>query len=1304
MAYVIAGLALSCLLCFIVCEAQDIINVSPSCSSALGSGNDSCLDIDMALREIRSGSTLLLEPGTHIIEETHHGELYNLSNITVTGCGVHLTTITCTESNGLAFISTRTLIFANFTITNCGITGENLNSSLTLLKERVDLWFVVPLTARIALFVGDCEDVSMQDVLITETRGIGLLGINIIGNSVLTRINFTRNIRPQCTAVNPVLPEVINKIIADRVGGGAYFLYSDYHNTSRVTDAVTLNVTQSYFAFNADCTPAATVSLNYPYFVLVGGQQRHRYRVGAGGGLSVVMTNSFYHTEVSITNTTFYKNDALYGGGAYVAMFAGHQYAIRVSFIECNFSENGLASRRSNYGSEYFYEPYCNGGGGLAIFTDLLKPEHFSTSVPTSDFDATVTLARTNFAGNMAEFEGGGLMAHSLGTTPRSSYNYNNLDYYTVKWILFDIQFLENSAQYSSAVSLAQMNNFGFSTSVLSIFTDVNVNRNHYDNSLNGDKINGDENSCAMHFKRILVSFQGSSTISDNDGSGMIVESSVLTIISQLTLSRNRAHRGGAIHYKGRYPILILYANSTLRFIENTALIEGGAIYREPLTVPNNILKALNFSDCIFITLGLSTFSRNFGIFDSGITVEFQGNSAPHGSTVFGSSLRSCPWALDIVEQASSNQPFYEILERDFNSTFIFDGDDTVSNRFSSLPAYIEVSIDDQALFLGRVIYIDVNVFDEYGNYISVVVTSSVLNVGESSLQSFLGDSGFWYTGMEKAPFYVKGPQHGVFNVSIFTEINAITTTVAINISSCPIGFPNQDNQCRCSDLFRNLTMIVCQEQSGSFTKSYDENWIGVYDDIVNATTEDIVIASCLLNYCNQLLTISPPQFDEQCSFNRSGVLCGKCSEGYSHVLGTNECLVCSNYSLLLLPLFAVLGILYFSAIALLKFTVDKGLSNSVILLINLISLYDYRSQTNIVSYSHLPLRLMNLQIGVGICFYDGMTALTRSLFQYLFPAYLFVLMGVFILLCRRFTFLSVRFSPAKSFMTLGIICYLNILIVCLEMLIPIPVVTITGKRIWKWYLDPNQKYFGGWQHFFQGILSVLLMISYIIPVPFLLLFPSLTYRLAGKYSPYLDALWAAYKPKLRFWLGIRLILIVTVYIFTRVPGEYGFIASGITLVIFSHIQTRVQPLKDKQANIMDLFFIIIVVIWYSGIAGVRGINRDNITLTFVIFSLFTHIINLFLYSGIAAVGILHLHQQFPSLFPKCKNKLCSIYKPRRKQKKLDTVLYSSGVVAIPQEEDGGTSYIRQSSLEQPPPLAPPPQYRDSIFLDEDSS
>ena len=82
----------------------------------------------------------------------------------------------------------------------------------------------------------------------------------------------------------------------------------------------------------------------------------------------------------------------------------------------------------------------------------------------------------------------------------------------------------------------------------------------------------------------------------------------------------------------------------------------------------------------------------------------------------------------------------------------------------------------------------------------------------------------------------------------------------------------------------------------------------------------------CPLFYCfpfSKYIYLATP--DSQCQFNRTGLLCGHCKHGLSSVLGSNNCQNCSNFYLLLLIAFTIVGLLAILLLFLLNLTVMDG-------------------------------------------------------------------------------------------------------------------------------------------------------------------------------------------------------------------------------------------------------------------------------------------------------------------------------------------------------------------------------------------
>ena len=111
----------------------------------------------------------------------------------------------------------------------------------------------------------------------------------------------------------------------------------------------------------------------------------------------------------------------------------------------------------------------------------------------------------------------------------------------------------------------------------------------------------------------------------------------------------------------------------------------------------------------------------------------------------------------------------------------------------------------------------------------------------------------------------------------------------------------NQTKSCTCDDTLRRLDEnIQCDINSQSFSHQHGV-WIG-YDQL-NETV--IYHPHCPFDYCTQELSnFTLNRSDDQCRYNRSGLICGACRENYSLTLGGSKCKECSHvYLMLFIPL-----------------------------------------------------------------------------------------------------------------------------------------------------------------------------------------------------------------------------------------------------------------------------------------------------------------------------------------------------------------------------------------------------------------
>ena len=213
----------------------------------------------------------------------------------------------------------------------------------------------------------------------------------------------------------------------------------------------------------------------------------------------------------------------------------------------------------------------------------------------------------------------------------------------------------------------------------------------------------------------------------------------------------------------------------------------------------------------------------------------------------------------------------------------------------------------------------------------------------------------------------------------------------------------------------------------GQIKRTSDQQcWVG-YDD---QSDELILCPHCPFDYCfNYAVVFSLNNTDKQCVYNRSGLLCGGCKRNFSLVLGTFHCKQCTNSHLALLMPFAVMGVALVILLFVCKLTVATGTLSGLVFYTNIVGVI--RSIILPVDSTD-PLLLvfiawLNLDFGIETCFHDGiMDAYSKTCLQFVFPVYIWVLVGLIVLISnysRRFAKLLSK-NPVSVFAILILLSY----------------------------------------------------------------------------------------------------------------------------------------------------------------------------------------------------------------------------------------------------------------------------------------
>ena len=1140
-----------------------VISVKPS--SCLSNGSHS--DIDLALMNITSDVTIELEPGTHCIR-TFDSILENFTNVTIVGTGN--VTITCNHGFGLVFYNTSCLTIKNVTIDGCGVTNKKIIEFQNIVNKTLDLFYTINERGNnsIAVLCGYCVNFNMRNVTIANTDGLGFLGINLAGDSTLDGVTASHNAPSECFYLN------YQQLLADRIGGGILLIYVDYRDEAN-RNTSSLHVDNSRFLYNSYCGLA---ELSRFYADYSDGDRLSNFVLTAGGGLSLHLAQISYAVNVTASRSLFQNNTARTGGGVSINVFTMVLNSF-VTFTDCSFNKNGLEGEIATYRS------FAATGTGMTILLDIRHPR-LNNIVSINDMPTLITVSYSNFTENRA-FTAAGVAVVSL-YAPIFNKKYHNT-------VIFETcQFDQNIAYLGAAVYIQEWKYNAGQPGLHVLLHNVNVKNNTLFKVT--EVSSRESNSAIVHVLATNVTLSGKSMIQDNGGTGLFIDSGILHVNGDIAFINNSASYGGGLRLETA-SLLIISNNSHVSFINNSGSVLGGGIYSNYLPA----YQGFRIPDCFVYfgpldTLCFQDFNeRCTNISTLKVTLRFEGNQSPRGNMMYGSTLDSCPWAIYLKQIHNDSRNILQVLydrQQDGHPTPMeFDSPpnttEAATTETNRITLFNETNGAIEAI-PGHPLTLYVGAFDQFNRLSLSVLTSFVSrnDIVEFGHHSSLGNTNFWFLEGKQdsdtsfVPLTLRGNPSNLedFNVTLLSTESYAQVVITVRLVDCPAGFQLVNGSCLCDERLLNYTRIRCNVNSTLIVPN--DVWIGYGND-----NDSLLIANCHFDFClDGERNTEANNFSSQCNldYHRDGVGCGLCEEGYSIVFGSNRCLECSTSNLYWIVIFALFGLTLISVFSFFRVSISNGYLNGVLLFSNILALFIpvFSSGTNLTGLFNI-ISWLNLDIGFEICFFDGMKALDRAALHFVFPLYLYFLMLVIIGISKVSQKFADRFnrngySTTKLFATLFVMSYSSLLRSCTEVLGYDTVVDLDGNGYTVWRSDVNQLYFQG-GHIPLCLLSIFIFAVYLLPAPFILMFPGavLRVKILKKYKPLYDAFWAPFKPKFRFWIGLRLILRILPFMFAYFfPTPFNILSLGIFLLVLMYLQAVFQPFDGVGRNASDSFFL----------------------------------------------------------------------------------------------------------------------------------
>ena len=484
--------------------------------------------------------------------------------------------------------------------------------------------------------------------------------------------------------------------------------------------------------------------------------------------------------------------------------------------------------------------------------------------------------------------------------------------------------------------------------------------------------------------------------------------------------------------------------------------------------------------------------------------------------------------------------------------------------------------------FPGQVLNINLIVSSRWSEISSTIIAANTKDDDCSILDSYQLSQTHPNNGCNRYSYTIWPKNDLITECKLFIGLSEMPEMFYVQIKPCPMGFTLQSDKkaCYCDPLLNSceLSITSCNINDRTILRPAN-SWVSAVT--VNNSHSYIVSSQCPFDYClpySSHLNLSNP--DSQCQFKKSGVMCGECQHGLSTVFGSSHCKQCSNVYLLLIILISIAGVVLVIMLFIFNLTVTNGIINTLIFYVNIISInysqfcYDSNSPDCTI------LSLLNLDLGIETCFYDGMDGYTKMWLQLAFPSYLMTISFTLIIGSRYSSKLQ-RLTAnriLKVLATLFLLSYTKILLtVCQALLFFSPVTHLPSKQTSLfWSVDTGVELLG----VKFCILYTICLIVFIILLIFntLLLFPRTLshWKFINYFKPLLDAYFSLYKSKYPFWTGLQLLIRSSFFGLLALSNNITSLCSGTVLVgILLCTHGILHPFKSRYKNFQESLVLL---------------------------------------------------------------------------------------------------------------------------------
>ena len=1174
-----------CLMLFNMAEGMSTMYVTPNVTTNQCPGTP-CLELNTYVHNVSSyflsTSEFIFLPGTHFLDSNvmvankDNLQMIGSPNLTQYPISVKVqeygfdsydednnvtylessTNITCTSYNntGFVFVNVTNLTIINITFVNCGVYFNLTGQSAGIHMVKV-------------------HNLQMEGVSIQNSTGYGLLGVNLLGHSQIMKSSFIGN--------NQFIKNGLNRQGANnfKCNGKSYANNTLYYGNGDVTlDGGNMVIKYQDYGYYIEANKikfsALVLDLGIDIFFNESNQcdsdpQLH-YQ---GTGLSFIL-NQTYYINVTIEDSTFYRNQAWCGANIYVLdLSANFDITIYNVFIIRSMTASGA-----------FYINYINALQPAHSFVHMsrvifecnyaisdcssLEIETFGKVFHTSQHALEIILENCTFR---SDYSGGSAVLLELTSVITSSFIQCNITDMLQTALALEVV---PDGKASFAMNGCIFNDSSIKLRNIAVSITDSTFYNSHITAYGGATITLSGN----------VTFASSVGATSTNGGAIYLSSATIAFSAQsnVIFVNNSATYGAAIYMENES--YLNYSSPTnVTFINNTALLTGGAIY------------VVTYSPSAYYHM--ACFYQYDKISDTPLRVHvyFDGNFAGEaGSAIYGGDIDSC--LLDYCETCNT---------KIFDATHHFGYHDNTSSLISSDPRFIYVCPCDKGkcsqASLNKTVYpgetIDVNLITiGQRNGISpgaiFVYTDNTPISFISALRS-TNRCGTYHIQYKA----INGSLYLATQLSFDSgQADLHHITISVLVFPCPAGFvlDNFNSSCVCDSML-NLYVKNCNIDDQTLFKSGNA-WIGD-----STQGKLLVVDPCPSDYCTNASKIDVFNFNSQCSNNRVGVACGQCEGNLSMTFGTSQCKLCTNEYLLLIIPYAFMGMALIVFLMMFNFTVSSGTINGIILYAFVLRVYkeiyfpaSSGAAAKVLDFLSVFIAWLNLDFGIETCFYNGMDSYSKVWLQFSFPLYMIALVVMIIITSRLSSAMSriCRYNIIPVISTIVTLCYAKSLriITSIFTFSTLESGSTNVLSMYVWDYDAAIPYLG-LKHAFLFTAGSVVTIFFIVPYTALMLLTPCLMSMShwkvmfwmSKLKPFIDCYEAPFKDRYRFWTGATLFYrIVFCIVFSLFSTKQPTIVLLIIIVVHASmiVLAGLAIYKRWLESLLEGFFHVNIVVY----------------------------------------------------------------------------------------------------------------------------